>query len=115
MADVFQASNGVAGNFHNGQIELVINGSSKGRVNVGTGTVGQFIDTTARTYGLKTFSVYLTQNSSTRKLDTTEAAQQFPTGSTKIELVAKDARGDGDDAASTWTCNDEHTRVQRIA
>lgn len=88
MTDVFQ-SNGTS-NFQTGEIELVINGQSKGKVNPGAQTLGQFVKAYAHSYGIRTFSVYLDGE----KVDTEQASDVLAqSGATKLEIVAKDARG----------------------
>lgn len=74
-------------NVDNSTIELVINGTSKGRINTSGQTVGAFVTAQARNYGLKSFSVYVDGAKFF-----TEQANNPLTGS-KVEIVAKDARG----------------------
>jgi hypothetical protein len=91
MADVFQVSNGQPGNFDEGEgeIDLVVNGSKKGKVRPSAGqTLGAFLKEKASYYGVKTFSAF----ADGRKLDTADAAKPL-TGIKSVEIVAKDARG----------------------
>jgi hypothetical protein len=89
MADVFQVSNGVPGNFDEGEIELVVNGSKKGKAKPGANqTVGAFLKEKATLYGVRTFSAF----ADGRKLDTADSAKPL-SGIKSIEIVAKDARG----------------------
>ena len=86
MSNIFE-SNGHQ-NFNTGEVELVVNGTSKGKVSPNGQTLGAFIKYWAKYYGLRTFGVY--QNGQT--VDTNSAAiNAAPTG--KVELVAKDSRG----------------------
>lgn len=71
----------------NGTIELVINGTSKGRISNSGQTVGAFVTAQARNYGLKSFSVYVDGS----KFYTEQANN--PLSGSKVEIVAKDARG----------------------
>lgn len=89
FADVFQVSNGVPGNFDEGDIELTVNGSKKGKVKPNAGeTLGAFLKRNATVYGVRTFSAF----ADGRKLDTADASKAT-TGIKAIEIVAKDARG----------------------
>lgn len=81
MSDVFSTES-------NPQVEVVVNGSSKGTTAT-TQNIGDFVKAQAMRYGIRTFSVYLDG----RKLDTSEASNSFPAGTTKLEIVTKDARG----------------------
>lgn len=81
MSDVFTTES-------NPQVELVVNGSTKGTFTP-TSNIGEFVKSKAMQYGIRTFSVYLDG----RKLDTNEAGNSFPAGTTKLEIVTKDARG----------------------
>jgi hypothetical protein len=88
--EVFHASNGEPANFNTGNVNLSINGSSKGSRVVGAMTVGQFIDSQARSAGIRTFSVY----ADGAKLTTADAAKLASTFQ-EIDIVAKDSRGTG--------------------
>lgn len=89
MADVFQVSNGQPGNFDEGEVDLVVNGTKKGKVRPQAGqSLGAFLKEKATYYGVKTFSAF----ADGRKLDTADAAKPL-TGIKSIEIVAKDARG----------------------
>lgn len=89
FADVFQVSNGVPGNFDEGEVELVVNGSKKGKVRPTSGqNLGAFLKQYATNYGVRTFSAF----ADGRKLDTADASKPL-TGIKSIEIVAKDARG----------------------
>jgi hypothetical protein len=89
MSDVFQVSNGVPGNFDEGEVELVVNGTKKGKMRPAAGqTLGAFLKEKATLYGVRTFSAF----ADGRKLDTTDASKPL-TSIKSIEIVAKDARG----------------------
>ena len=89
MSDVFQVGNGVPANYDDGTVELVVNGTKKGRVRINPGeNIGAFLTRQAQAYGVRTFSAF----GDGRKLDTVEAKNAL-TGIKQIELVAKDARG----------------------
>lgn len=90
-ADVFQVSNGVPGNFDEGvaDVELVVNGSKKGKVKAAKGQLlGAFLKEKATYYGVRTFSAF----ADGRKLDTGDASKTLA-GIFAIEIIAKDARG----------------------
>lgn len=87
MSQVFE-QNGTT-NFPAGEVEILINGSSKGKVTVNNQTLGQMIRAQAKTYGLRTFSVYVDG----RKADTSDSAIDQLCKANQIDLVAKDARG----------------------
>lgn len=88
--DVFQTGNGAPANFSDGTIEVVVNGSSKGRKPVNSGeTLGAFLNRQAQYFGIKSFSAYADD----RKLEVNSVSG--PASSVhKIELTAKDSRGD---------------------
>ena len=69
-------------------VELIVNGESRGTVSVNGQTVGQFVRAQASRYGLKSFTVYVNGT----KFFTEQANDRLADGS-RVELVAKDARG----------------------
>lgn len=71
-----------------GQVQLLVNGDPKGSFDTAGQTVGQFVKAKAASFGLKSFSVYVNG----AKFYTEQANDPLPDGS-KVELVAKDARG----------------------
>lgn len=74
-----------------GTVHLVINGESKGTVESGNITLGDFVTAHAQRAGMRSFSVMVDG----QKVDTSATGKPL-TGVTKVELVAKDARGKGD-------------------
>jgi acylphosphatase len=89
MADVFQTGNGSPANFSDGTVEVVVNGSSKGRKATTNGeTLGAFLNRQAQAYGIRTFTAYADGH----KLET--SGVNVPAASKQsIEITAKDARG----------------------
>lgn len=81
MSDVFEA------NGNGGQVELIVNGSSKGRVSTGGQTLGDFVKAQATRYGIRTFSVYLDG----QKAYTEDSGRTI--SASKVEISAKDSRG----------------------
>ena len=67
---------------------LYVNGRDKGTVDTSGQKLGAFVTAQAQHAGIRTFSVYIDG----RKADTSDAGKAL-TGVSKIELVAKDARG----------------------
>lgn len=67
---------------------LYVNGLEKGTVDTSGQKLGAFVTAQAQRAGIRTFSVYIDG----RKADTSDAGKAL-TGVSKIELVAKDARG----------------------
>jgi acylphosphatase len=89
MADVFQVGNGAPANFSDGTVEVVINGTTKGRKSTTSGeTLGAFLNRQAQAYGVRTFTAYADGH----KLETSQV--NVPASSKQsIEITAKDARG----------------------
>jgi alanyl-tRNA synthetase len=80
-----------SGTLNPGEIRLIVNGTDKGVVPAPAGqTRGQFIEAQAHRWGVHTFFAYADD----RKLDTSDATEPLD-GISKIEIVAKDARGSG--------------------
>lgn len=79
MSEIFSAD---------GQVQLLVNGNDKGSYDTAGQTVGQFVKNQASRHGLKSFSVYVNG----AKFYTEQANDPLPAGS-KVEIVAKDARG----------------------
>lgn len=67
---------------------LFVNGRDKGTVDTSGQKLGAFVTAQAQNAGIRTFSVYIDG----RKADTSDANKTL-TSVSKIELVAKDARG----------------------
>jgi hypothetical protein len=69
-------------------LEVLINGVSRGRVATPQGTLKEFAVSQARTYGIRTFSVY----ADGQKLTEADAGRAV-SGVLRLEIVAKDSRG----------------------
>lgn len=72
-----------------GRVALYVNGSSQGNQLTEGETIGSFTQKWAQDKGIRTYSVYVDG----RKVDATEAGARL-TNAVKVEIVAKDARGD---------------------
>jgi len=90
-------------NFAGGSYELMLNGQSKGKFNISGKTLGNIIRDAAKSYGLRTFSVYVDGRS--QQLDTHAPEVTAVCVAQKIDLVAKDSRGG--DLANSWTISVE--------
>ena len=67
---------------------LFVNGSSKGQVAHGGGTLGRFLETQADRFGIRTFSAYVDQQKAVKSMANTPVSRFA-----KVEIIAKDSRG----------------------
>lgn len=88
VGDVFDATTGTAVAVPRGTVRVYVNGDERGNVETTGRKLGEFAVSQAQNYGVRTFSVY----ADGRKVDTSEAGKSLA-GITKLEIVAKDARG----------------------